>query len=567
MKKLSALALAVLIIFTACSKPEKSLQSGAQTETGSAQTENLSTDDQTESLTQTAKILTEAICSTTAGFTFEKDIAQNSLIFPNERSKTDLTQFVATVAHYQMLETGSEAIYKDHFYKSPVSGKTVTEEGIDLLLSEVFGIENHEISQSEVLEYVSMPDFDSVTYNYVEKNKGCLCGKIQSTEIDLENRRVYVEFTADFLNAEDFGKAEVPGYWRCRTTFTIGERADKTLYLTFENTEVLEMGETVYYSENPYYIPFPVGDLENSAHTDDFTLGEKTEHQITLPIGMTEELCHISVSVPKSAELRDNKGEDDIYLTDGVRLPLFTDLRIYEMCEQEELLGELEEYRDPENAYGYISHARVICGVYDCLVIKTEAYYDYWYEYYIPLNEREVFHIRFAVNKGSDPYFALQEKIIANISFNVKTNEQMPEQDGKPCKYNEIPGYEFETENIASYKIIQGGTGYTVIFTDAARTDKIRSLLESLKIYNTQEEKGDYNAHRMGTMYYLKGLNREGNEIFELGFCPFSVIVNYGSYYTDYIPYKTDNGEEISRMITEMFLEKHTEDWNAAAGN
>ncbi len=182
MKKLIALILAVLISLTACSKPEEPVlpeQSGAQT----------STEEQIQSLTETADILTEAICATTAGFTHEKDISKNSLVYPFGRNLEALGKFVCITAHFQISEYNANAIYKDYFYRSKVSGKNVTEEGIDLLLKDVFGIENHEISQSKVLEYVSMQDFDAEIYKYVEENKGCICGKIQNTEVDLEDTK------------------------------------------------------------------------------------------------------------------------------------------------------------------------------------------------------------------------------------------------------------------------------------------------------------------------------------------------------------------------------------------
>ena len=80
-------------------------------------------------------------------------------------------------------------------------------------------------------------------------------------------------------------------------------------------------------------------------------------------------------------------------------------------------------YENPEKSAGYVSHESLHCGEYDCLRIITVASGEkndtksdaYYYEYFVDLNNGEIFYCSFLVQKDFDEETILrQEKIIAS---------------------------------------------------------------------------------------------------------------------------------------------------------
>ncbi len=81
-------------------------------------------------------------------------------------------------------------------------------------------------------------------------------------------------------------------------------------------------------------------------------------------------------------------------------------------------------YENPEKSIGYISHENLRCGEYDCLRIITTAPGEknapesdaYYYEYFVDLNNGEIFYCCFLVQKDFDKEaIPLQEKVVASI--------------------------------------------------------------------------------------------------------------------------------------------------------
>ena len=240
MKKFCAALCLIPLLLAGCanlSTPEQEQPGSSQVQNSGNDTSTLPLDEAEKTvLLESAEMLTEAITFSTVGFSTELDPAANQLAYPSDEDPRAANQFVYLLATYQG-NGYKHSIYAKNIYRDKDGVYHLSAEELPAILQDVLGITVWDPATTSF-------DHDPATQEYLSKLQfgmgyGWMCGEILGSQINTNEKTITVEFRADYLFPGASGTMEDKTSWLCKNTFSIRERADGELFLSFEQTEIL----------------------------------------------------------------------------------------------------------------------------------------------------------------------------------------------------------------------------------------------------------------------------------------------------------------------------------------
>lgn len=243
------LALSLLLIGTGCGSGEK--QPAPTTPSSHQLPASLSPEEQT-SLTETAKLLTEALCQYTTGFPRDETSPRtlNQPTQPRQPGGPDpIPGFVMLLACYQ---GGGypEALYAGDFTRDEERIFHLSADAIPRAVEEVLGVTDF-VPGSNFLEY---REAEQEYCSSMEFGLGgsWACGDIEAVRFTGEESGVEVSFIAQslFPYAAGYTSEEVTA-WSCRASYAIRRRQDGTPFLRLEEMVILDRAPEEAASDAP----------------------------------------------------------------------------------------------------------------------------------------------------------------------------------------------------------------------------------------------------------------------------------------------------------------------------